>query len=438
MKLNRGEPSQRVFLKLAIPNILTNLSVPLASLIDLALLGHLEDITPLAGVALAGLIFDFAYWGFGFLRMGTTGLIAKAYGEGNFQDSSEVFFRSFAIACFCGLMIVLLRNPAGELGFYLMNGEAAVKDAGFTYYSARIWGAPAVLGRFVIVGWLLGRHHAKSALLISLLLNGVNIFLDWLFIYRFGWGAAGAGWATMISEVFAFLFGCLIVRMVWQGHPRFQIGFLKRNFSEMLGLQANIMIRTFCLITTFALFTNLSAGFGVIVLAGNTILLRFLNTAAYFIDGFSHALESLAGKYKGAGQDQAVRRSLLISLAWNSVTVLLFIALFFGADTAVIGLLTDHQTVIDYAAARTFWLALALVFSGFAYIFDGYFIGLSSGKVLRNSMIVATVGGFVPFSIAAAYLNKPDLLWWGMLMFMVFRTLTLAPPALRRVDPKKV
>ena len=186
---------------LAVPNVLTNLTLPLAGLVDLAILGHLEDVTPLAGVALGTLIFDFAYWGFAFLRMSTTGLAAHALGAGDAEASAGVFFRSFGLAMLCGLLLITLRGPLALVGFYLLQGEPAVEQAGAAYFYARIWGAPATLGGYVIVGWLLGRQKARAALVYSIVLNGSNIVLDWLLVYKLGWGAAGAGYATMIAEV---------------------------------------------------------------------------------------------------------------------------------------------------------------------------------------------------------------------------------------------
>lgn len=425
--MSPSQPTQREFLKLAIPNIITNLSVPMAGLIDVAILGHLNDINPLAGVALAGLLFDFAYWGFAFLRMSTTGLTAKAFGAGKARESAAVFFRAFALALLAGAFLILIQKPYAYLGFQLLEGEPAVEAAGKAYFYARIWGAPATMGGYVVVGWLLGRQRATDALIFALVLNGTNVFLDWLFIYQFGMGAQGAGLATMLAELASFLVGLFLVWRAWRDLPGFSFDYFrdKATFIQLLVLNGNIMIRTLCLIGTFAVFTNFSALMGSVLLAANTILLRLLNTAAYFIDGFAYALESLAGKYAGAEQWQRVRRSLTLALAWNLFSVLIFLGIFFLFRAEIFGLLTSHQPVIQEGVRYFPWVSGILILSGFAYIFDGFFIGLADGTRLRNSMLWATLVGFVPLAWISRELQAPHLLWFSMFLFMGIRSVTL-------------
>lgn len=425
--MTQPQPSQSDFFKLAIPNILTNLCVPLAGLIDIALLGHLPDITPLAGVALAGLIFDFSYWGFGFLRMSTTGLTAKAFGAKDRANSAAIFFRAMAVGLGAGLVLVALQWPISAIGFGILNGGPEVEAAGKLYFGARIWGAPATMFGYVIVGWLLGRQRSKDALLYALTLNGLNIFLDWVFIYRFGWGARGAGLATMLAEVTACLLGLLLVRRAWKGLPGFDIGFLKDRgaFKRLMILNGNIMVRTFCLITTFAVFTNLSAGFGAVLLAANTILLKLLNTAAYFIDGFAFALESLAGRFAGEENWLATRRSLRMALGWNLAAVALFLFGFHFFETEILGTLTAHEEVIEAGVKYLPWVSCCLLLSGFAYIYDGFFIGLADGARLRVSMMWSTLVGFLPLAMWSYSAKLPMVLWVAMVSFMAIRSATL-------------
>ncbi len=419
---------QRAFWTLAAPNVLANLSIPLASLIDAALLGRLDRIEPLAGVALAGLIFDYAYWGFGFLRMGVTGLTARAYGAGDVAASAGVFYRSLLLAMVFGSLMAASSGLIGDLGFWLLQGGPEVEAEGRAYFEARIWGAPAALGGYVTIGWLLGRQRAKAALWITLVLNGVNIALDWLFIFKLGWGSRGAGLATMIAECSAFALGLWLVRLHWRGHPRFRLTFWRDRaaFGALLRLQADLMLRTFCLITAFSLFTNLSAMFGAVTLAANAVLLRLLNAAAFFIDGYAFALESLAGHSAGAGDESGVRRALRTALEWNVVTAAVFILGFVTAGRSLIGVIIANPAAVDAAVARLPYVCVALALSGFAYIYDGLFIGLTRGKLLRQSMLAALILGFLPFAAAAWRLKQPDWLWWGMISFMAWRAVTLA------------
>ncbi|CAM2069050.1 MATE family efflux transporter [Sulfidibacter corallicola] len=420
-------PTQKEFLRLAVPNVLTNLTVPLAGLIDMALLGHLEDVSPLAGVALASLIFDYTYWTLGFLRMGTTGLTANAYGARDREASAGVFVRSAFIALLIGLAILVLQKPLGDLSFLMLSGEAAVEHQGRLYFDMRIWAAPATLGGYVIVGWMLGMQRARAALLYSTVLNGLNIVMDYIFIYKWGMGAAGAGLATMVASYGALLVGLGLMLRFWEDHPKPRLSWLaeRDKLMELMQLQRDIFIRTLCMITTFFLFTNLSATFGQVVLAANTILFRVLNTAAYFIDGFAYALESLAGRFQGSNDPRGVRRSLLLSLYWNIGVVVVFIQLFWFADREILSWLTHHVPVIEAAQRYMPYVSLCLLMSGFAYIYDGFFIGLTRGRILRNSMLVS-IAGFAPFALYSYLTQNQEALWWGMTAFMGLRALTLA------------
>ncbi|CAM2005956.1 MATE family efflux transporter [Acanthopleuribacter pedis] len=421
-------PTQREFLKLAIPNILTNLTVPLAGLIDMALLGHLEAVTPLAGVALGTLIFDYCYWSLGFLRMSTTALTAHAYGADDLTGSAQVLARSLATALVLGGCLVLLQVPLGWGGFALMQGEAAVEAAGLSYFHARIWSAPATLTGYVLVGWLLGRHQVGAVLLFSSVLYGANIGLDVLFIFGLKWGAFGAGLATMCAEYLAVAVGLLLVWRRLGDHPPFQLGWLRRleDFRPLMALQGDIFVRSFCLISAFFLFTNLSSSFGQVLLAANTVLFRLLNTAAYFIDGLAYALESLAGKYQGAGDRPAVKRALLSALAWNIGAIVLFIAVLLGAGDWVLAALTHHEAVIETGRRYMPYVIGMLCLSGFAYILDGFFIGLAKGRILRNGMLISLVLGFLPFLPMIVFGRNEEALWWAMSGFMALRALTLA------------
>lgn len=422
-----AQPSQREFLKLALPNILTNLTVPLAGLIDMALLGHLDAVTPLAGVALGSLIFDYCYWSFGFLRMSTTALTAQAYGARDQTASAQVLARSLATALVLGSLLVLFQVPLGRLGFALMQGEAAVEAAGLRYFYARIWSAPATLVGYVLVGRLLGRRQVGAVLIFSTVLYGANIVLDYLFIFGLGWEAFGAGLATMCAEYLAVAVGLFLVWRRREDHVPFQWQWLRhwRDFRPLLVLQGDIFVRSFCLISAFFLFTNLSSSFGQVLLAANTVLFRVLNTAAYFIDGFAYALESLAGNYEGAGDRAAVRRSLGLALGWNLAAVLLFVLGLSVLGGHILALLTHHQPVIATAQTYMPYVIGILCLSGFAYIYDGFFIGLARGKVLRNGMLVSLLFGFVPFLPAILVYRNQDALWWAMSGFMALRALTL-------------
>lgn len=434
----KQEPSQSEFIKLAIPNILTNLSLPLAGLVDFALLGHLPDVAPLAGVALAIVLFDFAYWSFGFLRMGTVGLVAKAYGAKDHFATAGIFFRGFGLAMVLGVLLIILQIPCGELGFALLGGEPDVEASGKAYFYARIWAAPATLGGYVLIGWLLGRSRAKDAMLCAFALNFLNIAFDYIFINIMQWGAHGAGMATMLAEYIAFFFGLWLVKRAWTGLPGFDKAYFKDRaaFGSLMKLNGNIMVRSFTMVSTFALFTNFSAVFGEATLAANALLLRLLNTAAYFIDGFAYALESLSGRFAGAEKWAAVKRTLKLAMSWNMAAVVLFVFVFIVFGREILQLLNDHEEVVEVGMQFMPWVWGTLLVSGFAYVYDGFFIGLADGKSLRNSMLWASLVGFLPLGLLSQYVSNPRLLWWAMFTFLLIRAATLGLSSRKLLDRK--
>ncbi len=426
---------RKEFLDQALPNILSNLSAPLAGLVDTAMLGHLPQIDDLAGVALASAIFSYVYWGFGFLRMGTTGLTAKARGADDHAGVADAFFRGMVLAMSIATLLVVGRTLIGDFGFFVLNGPPEVEQAGSAYFLARILGAPAVLGLYVINGWLIGRGLPKYSLVLSILLNVANIGLDYYFIFRLHWGSYGAGVASALSCVLAFVVGLALVLKTWGNYPSFNYVrvFDKAQFKSMMVLKRDIMLRTLCLILTLTTFTNFSASFGKLPLAANTILMKLLTMASYLIDGYAFALEAIAGKCAGAKDAAGVKRTLKIAINFSAVTSGLIIVAYLLFGDVVLGWLTSHQDVIDLAKAYLPWVTVALVFSTLSYVYDGLFIGLANGKILRTSMAIATAF-FLPMAWIAHHNRDMNQLWLSMIVFMAIRTGVLLWKARRALD----
>lgn len=426
---------RKEFVDQALPNILSNLSVPLAGLVDTAMLGHLPEIDSLAGVALAGVIFSYVYWGFGFLRMGTTGLTAKARGAKDHAGVADAFFRGMVLALSIAAVLLIFHQQIGRLGFYLLDGPPDVERSGNSYFQIRILSAPAVLGLYVINGWLIGQALPKWSLTLSILLNSANIALDAVFIYYLQWGAFGAGLATSVAAVLAFMLGLVLVRRGWRDCPGFDSKrvFNKGEFRSMLVLKGDIMLRTLCLILTMTTFTNISAGFGKLPLAANAILMKLLTMASYLIDGYAFALEAIAGKFAGAGDKEGVKRTLRIAIQYSAVTSGLIIAGYLISGETVLGWLTSHQDVIDEAMIYLPWVTAALVFSTLSYVYDGLFIGLANGRILRNSMAVAAAV-FLPLAWWSSKVGNLHYLWASMVLFMAVRTGVLLGRAGKALD----
>lgn len=415
------------FLRLALINILANITVPLAGLVDAAMLGHLPDIRFLAGVALGGVVFDLLYWSFGFLRMSATGMTAQALGRGEAAEAERILQRILLLALSIGLLILLAQSWIGNAGFSLLAGEPGVEAAGRAYYEARIWGAPAVLANLVFIGWFLGREEARLVLIMTLVASLGNIAFDYLFILQLNMDARGAGLATALSQ-YAMLAVALVFywrrrgAAPWRWHELLDRG----KILALLRLQNDIFIRTLCLVGSFAVFTNLSALFGTQVLAANNLLLRFLTMASFLIDGAAYATESLAGRLFGEGDLRGLRRLLLLALAVGFAFAALFALPTFLVPSTLLGWLTHHSEVVAIGARLSPWLVATLLAGSFAYILDGFFLALTAGRELRNSMLMSTFLGFIPLAAWAWWAQDIRFLWGALLALMVWRALTLA------------
>ncbi|HEY9857923.1 MAG TPA: MATE family efflux transporter [Candidatus Obscuribacterales bacterium] len=385
------------------------------------------------------LIFEEVYWTFGFLRMGTTGMTAQAVGKGDRDGVLLVGLRHGLVALGIGLVILLLQLPLRAIGFTLLSATQEVKLAGQAYYNALIWSAPATLINFVLIGWFLGREQSAKVLLLSAVSNLTNCFSDYVFISRWGWQSSGAGYATALSQYLMLLTGTWLVcrEIRWS-----QVQAIASKIWEPVALKAaftlnrEILIRTFALISTFAVFTNLSSTFGTTILATNTVLLQVVTLAAYFIDGLAFATESLAGIFRGQGTNEQLRLLLWISGGTSFVFGLGFAIAFILNPNFFFGLLTNHTDVLQQINQYVVWLLPILGFGSIAYMLDGYFIGLTAGKILRQSVVVAAVVGFAPVAIAAWYIQNSHLLWLALSLFMVVRALMLGqqvPGSLRSV-----
>ncbi len=417
------------FSQLAIANTLSNLMVPLAGLIDTAFLGHLSDIRYLNGVALATIIFNVIYWSFNFFRMGTTGPTAQALGKGDLDEVWLIIVRNSLLALGTGLAVWLLRSPISTLGFALLQTGPDVRLAAIDFYNGQIVGAPAVLLNYVLLGWLLGRSQGRQVMALAVVGNGSNIALDYWFIRRLGLESYGAGLATALSQYIMLAMGLGLV--LSNGVPWQRWAAIKTRLWQPAALMAlfnlnrDILVRTFALVISMSLFTNFSAGLGDTILGVNALLIQVVLMSAYFMDGIALAVESYAGQFYGSQSKGNLYGLLLLGIG-GSVALGSAIAIFLiFAPMAFFPLLTDHAVLLDAIPHYIVWLLPVLGFGGIAFTLDGYFLGLTDGRSLRNSTLIAALIGFLPLATVARYLALPHLLWLALATLMVTRALTL-------------
>ena len=420
---------------MAWPFILANASVPLLGLVDTAVIGNTGSVVDLGAIALGALIFSFVYWSFGFLRMGTTGFVARAFGAGDEEEVRVIFGRACLMALVVGGTLLLLQLPIGTLSFALLSGDEGVESVAKTYFFTRIWGAPATLVIFVIMGVWIGLGESRELLRLQVFLNALNMLLDIIAAGVLGLGAQGIAIGTVIAEIST----CLIAFYRLRAHLSqvYEAGDTVsalwpwqriRDLSEMSALiRANIdiMIRTLLLVFAFAYFTNEAAKYGVVALGATHIVLQIMAFTAFFLDGFAYVAEAEAGQSYGAKNkpffDAALRKTTVLA----GLTAFVLAGLVALAGGVLVELITDIEEVI--VLSRTLLSICAVyVFASFpAFQLDGVFIGTSKTREMRDASILS-----VMVFLAAVWCLGDTLglqgLWWAMVIFVLVRAVTLS------------
>lgn len=392
--------------------------------VDTALVGHLEEAYYLGAIALGGMIFNFIFWGFGFLRMGTTGLTAQAFGEESKAESIMTLARALTVAGVFSLLILLLQSWIADFSFWLVEASPEVEHYTRIYFNIRIYTAPATLGLYAINGWFLGMQNARYPMIVTVVLNSINIALDVYFVYSLDMHVDGVAWGTLIARYTGLLLAAVLLvtryRAWLSGYVHtllLEVQAIKKFFS----VNRDIFIRTLCLIFTFSFFTAKSASFGDVILAANSILLQLWMIVSYGTDGFAYAAESLIGRYTGAGQQKRVRLTVKYCFIWGAGIGLLASGVYAVFNVHILRIFTDQQAVIDTAMIYFAWTIAGPAVSSFSYIWDGIFIGATATGPMRDSMIIATVGIFLPVYAIGVYYMGNHALWLALTLFMIGR-----------------
>jgi len=413
----------REILRISIPSIVTNITVPLLGMVDLAIVGHIGDASYIAAIALATMVFNLIYWNFGFLRAGTTGLTAQAYGAENREEYLNVLVRGIVIALTAALLLILFRHPIAGLCKRLIDSPPTTIDLMLTYFYIRIWAAPATISLYVLKGWFLGMQNASSPMWIAAILNLVNIVFSLLFVYAFDAGIAGVAWGSVMAQYSGLLLAVIIwirrYRHLWRD-IRWRAALELRKMGRFFKVNADIFLRSLCLIAVFTFIPYISADMGEEILAANTLLMQLFTLTSYVMDGFAYAGESLVGKYVGAQDTVNLHRVVRMLLYWGIGLAVLFTRWFVFCGGLLLRLLASDATVVSTAMHYIYWVYL-LPFAGFAaFIYDGIYIGAAASAAMRNVMFVATAVFFVVFFVLAPYWGN-HALWFAFIFFLVFR-----------------
>ncbi len=422
-----ASPSHRQVLNLAWPMILSNVSIPLLGMVDTAVVGHLPEPHHLGAVAVGATIFSFVFWGFGFLRMGTTGFVAQAYGKQDQVRVTILLAQAALLALFLAGLIIAAQVGIREIALGLIDPPPEVGAGARTYFAIRIWAAPATLLTYALVGWFLGCQDARSPLLIMLTANVVNIVFDLIFVVAMDLGVAGVAWASLLGEYLAVALGLALVArrrmlgLAWRNRARIFNG---SELRALLRVNGDIMLRTLCLIFTFAFFTRQGAQQGEIVLAANAILLNLQSFMAYGLDGFAHAAEALVGRGIGGGRRKHIVDAIRLSGWWSLWCAVGMALLYLVAGQWIVSLMTDIESVRTTTASFLPWMILSPLVSVWSFWLDGVFIGATRGREMRNTMLISTFAAFLPaWWLLQGWGNHG--LWAAFMVFFVARGLLL-------------
>lgn len=422
----------RDILRLALPSIVSNITVPLLGLCDVTIMGHVGGAESIGAIAVGSMIFNVMYWLFVFLRMSTSGLTAQAYGAGQWGETRRILRRSLTMALLFGLAVVVLQVPLKWLTFWLMQADGEVAAMCTPYYYICIWGAPAVLGLYVLMGWLVGMQNTRLPMMIAIGQNVVNIVLSLVLVIGFGMGLVGVAIGTLVAQWMAFIVGLVASSSLTQkgevtaqeeavSSP--QSGGLRGGTSSKGGrLEGALFLRTLCLVSVNLYFTSAGSAQGPLILAANTLLMQFFMIYSYMMDGFANAGEALSGRYLGAGDSRMLSLTVRRLFGWGTGVALLFTIAYLLGGTSLLRLLTSDSSVVTVAQTYLPWAVFIPVAGMGAFVWDGIFIGTTRSRGMLVSCFWAAVAFFVLWFALSPLLGN-HALWIALLTYLVLRGL---------------
>ena len=416
-------------LRLAIPSIISNITVPLLGLVDLAIAGHMGADYFIGAIAVGTMMFNVMYWLMGFLRMGCSGLTAQAFGGG--ADTVPVFRQFFRIALTISLLLLVLQYPLCrlfELLFFPTGANEVMRQYVCTYFYIVVWGAPAVLCQYVLSGWFIGMQNTKIPMWVSLLQNVVNISCSLLFVYVFGMKIAGIATGTVVAQWFGAILAFMLMPRVKGRLPFRREGSPTTDMTvglhRILTLNGSLFLRTACLVAVNLFFTAAGSWQGALMLSVNTLMMTLFTIYSYFVDGFAYAGEALCGKYAGANRQDELKHTVRHLVTWGAAVAAIFTCAYVCGGQFFMSLLTSEADVV--VAAKNFlpWTWLIPFAGTLAFIYDGVFVGLAAGRQMMVTMVCATAAFFgLSWGLWATIGNHA--LWLALICYLLLRGLLL-------------
>ena len=413
----------RRILHLAIPSIVSNITVPLLGLVDVTIVGHLGATAYIGAIAVGGLLFNILYWNFGFLRMGTSGLTSQAYGRKDKDAEIRVLVQAVSVGLFSALVMLILQYPIERLAFRLLDTSAEVEQYAVTYFRICIWGAPAVLAQYGFTGWFIGMQNSRYPMYIAIVMNVINIVCSSCFVFLFGMKVEGVALGTVVAQYS----GVMMAWGLWfynykelRGRITFKGSLQLIAMRRFFAVNRDIFLRTLCLIGVTTFFTSTGARQGDVILAVNTLLMQLFTLFSYIMDGFAYAGEALSGRYVGACNLVQLKRAVKALFGWGIGLSLVFTLLYGIGGENFLGLLPNDTIVIETAGHYFYWV-LAIPLAGFAaFLWDGILIGATATRFMLWAMLVASGSFFVIYYCFSGATNN-HVLWLAFLVYLALR-----------------
>lgn len=410
-------------LQLAIPNIISNITIPLLGMIDMIIVGHMGNKQYMGAVAVGAALFNLLYWNFGFLRMGTSGFTAQAYGRRNLSEAILILGRSVIVGLAIALTLVVLQQPMYKLAAYFIDASKGVEELSHTYFSILIWGAPATLSLYSLKGWFIGMQNSKTPMFIAIIINLLNIAFSLFFVLGLGMKVEGVALGSLLAQYGGLATALIFFRAQYKKLlPKLDIRsiFRLKPMLDFFKVNGNIFIRTFCLVAVFTFFTSASAKMGDTQLAVNALLLQLFTLFSYIMDGFAYAGEALVGRYVGARNRLLLKQTIHILLRWGLILSLSFTLLYSLWGNDLLSLFTNQKDVVAASADYFYWILLVPITGFSAFLWDGILIGASASRAMRNAMLVASTVFFaVYYSLYPQW--HAHALWLAFILFLSLR-----------------
>ncbi len=425
----------RQVLKLAVPSIFANITVPLVGMVDVAIAGRLGEAALIGAVAVATMLFDLLYWNMGFLRVGTSGMVAQAYGRGDFAEAMRVFVQGIMTSLIIAAVIWSIQYLYVDLAFKFIEASPQVEELARSYYFIRIWAAPATLSLFVFKGFFIGMQNAVQPMAVDVTINVTNLVASIFFALYAGMGFKGIAMGTLVAQYVGFILSLIFMFTGYRryfNHINLKASLALGSIRKFFVLNSNLFIRSICFLFIYTGFTSLSAQYGDVLLAVCTIVMKLMMLFSYFIDGFAYAGEALAGRYIGARDRVSLVKSVKVIFIWSLSIGAVSTLAYLVAGEPLVRMLTDNVDVIEAIRPFMFWLLVMPIVSCAAFTWDGIFIGATASVAIRNSMIYAAIAFYVCYFSLNNAIGVQSL-WVAYMAHLVVRTVYLSGRAKKDV-----